>query len=531
MKTRHRSIMTVGLACAALAAAAAGTGCTSVQKEESRPAAQAAPREEAPRRAGVGAEYRPQVPRGHNVAALAFPTGEIQSSALMIHQVIPAQVRRTVPYTYELHVTNLTHGTLQNVLLTTSSLQNAEVTESQPAANRGSDGSLQWFIGDLGAQKTEVIRVSAKADKVGTSSNCVSVSYNNALCVAAQVVEPGLTIVKSATPEVLVCDPITLRYEVRNPGTGAAESVRVRDQLPAGLTTVEGNRSLVEAEVGTLGAGESRVITVQAKAARTGTFQSPATAVAAGNLTAEAPRAGTVVRQPVLTIECASPEQMFLGREGSFEVTVKNTGDGDSADTVVAMPVPANARFVRASAGGEVAAGRITWRVGRLRPNEARSVSASFASDAAAVIRYTATAEGVCAALVSTACQTAFVGIPALLLDGTDEPDPVQVGETVTYILHVTNQGTAPLTNVRLVCTMDELTLMEYVTSTGPTAAAVSARTVRFEPIARLEPKERRTYRIVVRAKGDGQVQFRGEASSNEITRPLVKVETTNFYR
>ena len=46
-----------------------------------------------------------------------------------------------------------------------------------------------------------------------------------------------------------------------------------------------------------------------------------------------------------------------------------------------------------------------------------------------------------------------------------------------------------------------------------------------------MAPGARQTYTIVIRAKAAGQVQFRADAKSNEITRPLVKIETTNFYR
>ena len=61
--------------------------------------------------------------------------------------------------------------------------------------------------------------------------------------------------------------------------------------------------------------------------------------------------------------------------------------------------------------------------------------------------------------------------------------------------------------------------------------ATVTGKTISFPAIAVLAPGAKQTYTITIRAKAAGQVQFRGDAKSNEITRPLVKIETTNFYR
>jgi hypothetical protein len=77
---------------------------------------------------------------------------------------------------------------------------------------------------------------------------------------------------------------------------------------------------------------------------------------------------------------------------------------------------------------------------------------------------------------------------------------------------------------------MDEGDTMEYVSSTGG-AATVTGKSISFPAIATLAPGAKQTYTVVIRAKAAGQVQFRADAKSTEITRPLVKIETTNFYQ
>ena len=84
---------------------------------------------------------------------------------------------------------------------------------------------------------------------------------------------------------------------------------------------------------------------------------------------------------------------------------------------------------------------------------------------------------------------------------------------------------------LRRVGTMDEGGTMQFVSAGGAGTGTAQGRTISFPAIARLEPKASATYSIVVKAVKEGQVSFRAEATSNEITVPLLKSETTNFYR
>jgi uncharacterized repeat protein (TIGR01451 family) len=487
------------------------------------PAAAPAP---APAPRGDCSGYRPNAGPGMNVTTMAFPTGDVRSSAVLVNQVMPAKVRANTPYDFEIHVTNLTGATLQNVLVDGQSFDNLSVNSSDPAATKGGAGA-QWVLGNMGPCETRVIKVKGTASKTGNSGNCVTVSYNNVLCSRTEVVEPALSLTKSATPEAIICDCVTLKYVVKNTGTGVAENVVIKDTLPAGLT-VEG-KSTIEHAVGNLAAGESKEYSVCAKAAKPGSYSSPATATAAG-LNASAPQTTSVVKQPALAIECKAGKQIFIGRDATFEFTVKNTGDAPAANTTVTAALPAGATFVRATEGGASNAANVSWNIGTLAPNASKTIAVTVKPASMTAVNLSANATAVCAAPVSTTCATDVVGIPALLLDGTDDPDPIEVGGNVVYTLSVTNQGSAPLTNVQLVCDWEPET-MQYVSSEGTTQGTVSGKTVTFAPIQTLAPKERRTYKITVKALKAGQVQFKGEAKSAEITRPLVKVETTNFYQ
>lgn len=492
-----------------------------------QPVAEPAP---APRPVVRGAcdSYFPAVGSDMSVVGLAFPTGDTASSALVVHQVLPREVRRGADFNYEYHVTNITQGTLQNVVVQLESQENLTVSSSSPAAQSGG-GFNTWALGDLGACETRVITVTARAQNVGVAANCVSATYNNTLCATLNVVDPALAVTKMATPAALLCDTVELKYEVCNTGSGIATGVVIRDTLPAGLTTTDGATS-VELPVGTLAAGECATRTVYAKAQQTGEFASPASAMADGGLTANSERPSTVITQPVLEIACEAGPTQIVGRNAVYTFNVRNTGSGEAANTVVNVAYPAYAQFVSGSApGGSVGAGSASFNLGTLPPNGTASVTVTLGSSQAGNLNVSATASADCADAKTTECVTNFRGVPAILLECVDDPDPVVVGDTTTYTISVTNQGFAPDTNVRVVCTLPEG--LEFVSGSGSTAVTANGNQITFGVEATLEPKEKVEWKILVRATGEGDVRFAVSLTSKEFPRSIDETESTNLYR
>jgi len=468
----------------------------------------------------------PQTPAGYNASGLAFPTGDAATSAIMLHQMMPAQVRANSEFDFMYQVCNLTAGTLQNVVVTADSIENITLVSSDPSFQRSS-GGVVFSLGDLGPNETRIINVRGRAGSTGMGSGCISVSYNNVLCQTVQFVEPQLELVKSISPQpqVLRCDPITITYRVTNPGTGAAENVRVRDTLPNCMRLAAGGQN-VDVEVGTLAAGESREISVQVEAVSTGTCSSQAIATAAGDLRVESGRPEITIVEPVLAVNIECPGRTFLA---------ENTGDGPAANSVLTVQLPAGAEFVSASQGGQFSGGNVVWNLGTLASGQRVSGEVVVRAGSAQTLTARASLSGNCAATVNDQCQTNIEGILVMLLDGFDDPDPIELGQTTTYTLTVTNQGSADLTNIRFKGMMNEGDTMELVSATGstpdgPATGQARGLDITFPAVSRLAPGATATYRITVRALRAGQVSFRAEAVSDEITRPLIKVETTNFF-
>lgn len=486
------------------------------KKEAARPAPKA-----------VCGSYSPSAGRDMNVSELALPTGSRGTSALLVHKVVPVEVDKGKPFTYQYHVTNLQNCNLQGVELLASDFQNLNVVKSDPAAETAPDG-YRWRIGDLDACQTKVINVQATSSNVGSASACLSAVYSNRLCAMTRVVEPGLKLALTATPEHLLCDAADMVLTVSNPGSGFARNVKVMNELPEGLVTTDGKRKL-EADAGDLAPGQSKQLPFKVKASKIGDYMNQAVARADGGLTAQSNSTGTIFRLPTLRIACSAPEERYLGRTADFCFDVKNTGNAVSSETVLMASIPAGAEVTEVGARGAKQDTGITWQLGALKPNETQQLCFKARATTATVMRTNGRVAGRCADPVEDQCETRVVGIPAILLEVVDVEDPVEVGSITTYVITVTNQGTAPDTNVRVgVMIPDEA---EHVSSGGATASRVEGQKVTFAPAPRLDPKQRAEWKVNVKAKMPGSIRLAVEMTSDQFTSPIRETEATNLYK
>lgn len=491
----------------------------------SEPAPQ--PVREEPRRMGPCSSYTPAAGPGTTVSSMAFPTGSMSTSAVALHQVMPREVRLGKDYGYELHVTNLTEGTLQNVIVTLENTANQTVISSVPTSNKGANNTTQWVIGDLSGCKTQVIKITARADKGGSSSNCLSVTYNNSMCAATNVVEPALAVTKSAPAEALLCDVITLKFEVKNTGTSTLDNVRLKDNLPAGLTTTDGKTAL-DIPLGSMAPGQAKQVSVTAKASKTGSYENTATAGADGDINANSNKTVTVVKQPTLAIEAKCGGNILIGRNTTCTFTVRNTGNAVSASTVVSGNLPAGTTFVSADNGGTMGGGKVNWNVGNLNPGDSKTVTMTVKSGNAGEIKCEASATGACATAVNASCVSSVQGSPDLGTLLTDGDGVVNTGDLHIYTYEVENQGQVDLTNTKVLVTLPEG--MEFVSSNAPKAPQIDGRKLTFSGVSGvLKPGEKRMFTLTVKCSQAGEKLVISETTCDQLKTPVRDDELTNF--
>jgi uncharacterized repeat protein (TIGR01451 family) len=440
----------------------------------------------------------------------------------------PASMLAGEQFAYRIDVSNPSEVPANDVMVTDVLPNGIAYVSSSPSAQvRGQ--TLTWNLGSIsgGAQKTITIQVRATA--TGTFENCAEVEaamdLSSRCCATTTVTSPELALDKTCTTTALLCDPIEYVLTVRNTGDGPATNVKVVDQLPDGIVTTDGQRS-VTTNVGTLNAGQSREIRFMAKADRPGTFENTATASADGDLMATA-SCTTQVTRPVLEVDKSGPAMRYVGRNATFEITVTNTGDAPARGTVLTDPVPVGTTFVSANNNGQFADGTVTWNLGTIEPGASRNVALTVKCSQRGAFRNTATAKAYCTE-ASDSAPLSVEGVAAILLEVIDVDDPIEVGANETYVITVTNQGSAEDTNIVITCTLPAE--MEYVSSDGPTRATLTGNVLRFAPVASLAPKAKLVYRVITKGIAEGDLRFRTVLDSDVISPAVEETESTHVY-
>ena len=460
-------------------------------------------------------------------ASLAFPTGDPATSAVLLEKHAPEEVVAGQPFSYEMNVTNLTDLTLENVVVTDALAENFVMESSTPQPASFGSGAGTWTIGSLQPHETFAITVNGRSDQPGFVSSCSEVQYNTSMCLTTQVVQPALQLALDGTRQATTCDPIELVYTVSNTGSGTARDVRVQGDFPTGITGEGGARRFSET-VGDLASGESREIAVAVEASNAGSFDHVGRAVASGGLSADAAPLTTVVGQPVLSITHTGPERLFVGGKTNYEIVVTNTGDAPALGTVLVDRLGQAMSFLSATAEGRHKNGDVRWELGDILPGEAKTVRVLASADEIGSARHVAATEADCAQPVRAEVNTELAGIPAILLEVVDLEDPVLVGGNETYVITVTNQGSAAGTNIRIGCELP--TGMSYVSSEGVTPATATGASVALGALRSLAPGEETSWRITVRAEEAGDKRFKVTMNSDQLTTPVEETEATYLY-
>ena len=230
--------------------------------------------------------------------------------------------------------------------------------------------------------------------------------------------------------------------------------------------------------------------------------------------------------QPIVDIVKSCPELRYLGRNVTFEIVVTNRGDGLAQNVVVRDTVSGGVEFLEADNGGVREGKDIVWHLGTLNAGQARTLKTTMRCDQIGKVSNAATV-AYCAE-AATACAFEVKGIPAILLECVDDPDPTEIGGELTYTVSVLNQGSAIGTNIAIHCTLPPEE--EYVSSTGPTAAKVEGKSVSFAPIPTLAAKATAVFKLRVKGLAAGDVRFKVEMNSDQLTRPVMETESTHLY-
>ncbi len=426
---------------------------------------------------------------------------------------MPAEASLGGEFMAELNLT--AQACAANVVVRDTVPDGASYVRSEPAATV--DGKqLTWRIGDLEAGEARNIKLWLKAEKEGKIVNCASVSADPRTCAATFVGKATIAIEKSGPETAIINSDVAYNVVVKNTGTAVARDVVVTDAVPEGMSGQP-----VTVNVGDLAPGQSKPITVTYKATKRGKVCNTAVANSsnAGKVSDDA---CTTILVPGLKVEKSGTKEQILGRNADYEIVVSNTGDTTLTDVLVTDTAPAGTSIVSTS-GGSVSGNKATWTV-TLKPGEKKNLSVKLTSTTAGNHCNTVTASAGGMKDSAEAC-TLWKGIAAVLLEAVDNPDPIQVGETTTYTIKVTNQGFADIHGVKIAASFDD-----EVQPVSSPQGTVSGQSVSFPSVASVAPKQAVTYTVVVKGVKAGDSRNRIILTCDELTKSVEETESTTVY-
>ncbi len=462
---------------------------------------------------------------GTRVVSMTYPWPEC--GVIRLDKTVPKEAELNRTFDYFIIITNLTETMLTDIVVNEELSDNFKFTRANPAARKDLN-KLVWEIKSLGPKASKRITISGVATNADPLEHCTTVETPIIpACAAIRIVQPRLELMRAMPAEVLLCEPIPVVFVVTNSGTGFAKDVTIVDTLPAGLRTIDGKSKLV-LDVGTLPEGQSRQFSAELRASKTGKYVSKAVARSITGLTAESAESTTIVSLPVLTIDNKGPRQAYLGRIVTYEITVANRSDVPAKNTVIEDSIPEGVTSIEASEGAKLSGSKLIWELGTLAPGTYKNVRVSYMPTQAGTLTNNAIATAYCSEAVTAFVKTLVTGISAVSLEVVDIVDPVRIGTRTTYVISVTNQGSAAATNVRIACILENN--VQYVSSAGATAGSIEGQIVKFFPLSSLEPKAKAAWRVVVAAVEPGDVRFKVVLNVDQLTRPVEETESTHLY-
>ncbi len=468
----------------------------------------------------------PRPSSGWTKSSIAYPTGKVSTSSLLIEKMCPATVRLGKPYECTIKVTNLTDLSLSDVQVHEALPGGFQLAGAEPNFTNRSGNKATWNLGTMEPNQTTIIKIKGQANSKSDLLCCTSADYSNpALCLNTDVVQPALALECSAPAQVTACERIPLEYVVKNTGDSTLTDVTVKGALPNGVVSSSGG-STVDLRVGTLAPGEAKRVVAYGQAKDVGSYTFKGDAMSSDVAATCGAKTTRVVKPGLNVTTSIDRSQVYIGRPLTCTVNVKNTSNTDATGTSLMAKV-SSASVQSASDGGRVSGNSAAWNIGTLKAGESKSYSVKAATSAAGQAVCEATANASCASAVSSQAKASVTGIPALLLEVVDVSDPVEVGASETYIITVTNQGTATARNIKVKTVLEG---MKYVSDAGPTRGSVSGNTITFAPLATLAPKQRAEWSIKTIGQKAGDLRTRVSLESDDLERSVDETESTHVY-
>lgn len=448
---------------------------------------------------------------------------------LSVETLGPRRISVGKESTYEVSLTNSGEVAAEDLIVFVTLPEWAEVVGADVSTGDAQEkagqpvGTVHWAIGHLDAKGRE--RLTLKIIPRQNRPFDLAVRWESKPVgsqAMIEVQEPKLVLQLEGPREVLYGKKEVYRLKLANSGNGAAENVAIMLMPIGGGENVPATHRL-----GSLAAGEEKVLDVELTARQAGNLTIQLDARADGGIHAELAEK-VIVRRAGLKIDVEGPKMQFIGTAATYTIRVRNSGTAPARNIALSAVLPAGTKYLSGidDARLDVPAGKLDWTVPTINPD----VEQTF------TLKCTLAAAGVCRVQVNATADddlsstggaiTRVESVANLSMEVKDPEGPVPVGDDATYEVRVRNRGTREAEGIEI--------FGYFSRGIEPTAAEggpsrLGPGQVVFQPIASLAPGAEVILKVHAKADAAGNHVFRVEAHCKPLGARLVR-EATNLY-
>jgi uncharacterized repeat protein (TIGR01451 family) len=486
----------------------------------------------------------PAAPPGSAAPASAGVLPNQVNQGVTVHAICPETVVYNAEFRYELVVKNTGNVAVQNVRVEDEIPASARYIGSDPPGELNGD-RLVWVLGSIDGNAEKRISVRMRPHEEGELRSRAAVTFVAAVDARTRVTRPRVALTANCQEVCRVGEDAVFQVKVTNSGTGPAQNMVLRAEMSDGLYFSQGPK--LETKLANLPAGETKTLTLPLGAVKSGLQACSFTVTAEGSADATA-RASVNVVEPLLQLTQTGPAKCLVRAEPTYEITLSNPGTAATDAITLHAVLPDGFDFVQASdAGAFNATNRaVSWKLPGLPAGGTKAVAVKVRAAAAGdvVLRtmaVTGSDAGVTPAggagakaagrVLEAKAETAVKaeGVAAVRFDVKGLENPVEVGKDAVYEIRITNQGTGACSNVQVMAAMAENTT--FSGANGPTTVKAQGQTLVFDPIPTLAVKGEMVYTVRVRGNAAGDQRFRVQLTCDQVRTPVVKEESTSFYK
>lgn len=452
----------------------------------------------------------------------------VSSPTVTVETIGPKSIVLGKPTTYRLVAKNNGQADARKISVALVLPENVELTGAQASVGNAEMGSSQspliWQIPVLPGRSEAELELQVTTHTSRHFELGANVIYSEMLSSASiAVLEPKLSLAIEGPRDMRYGETSLFKLVATNTGTGPAEQVSITI-----MPIKEGQQPTTIDAIGTIAAGQNKVIELELTAKQAGTLRIDAQTTANGDLKADAGHQ-VMVRRAKLELAASGPSIRYAATEAVFQLSLRNSGDAEARNVEIEAQLPEGARFVKASEGGRLdeANRRIVWQLNQLEMGAELDLQATCVLEAEGENQLIAKVISEGESELSHRVTTRVESVADLKLHVSDPKGPIPVGEEVTYEFKLVNRGTKAAQGVRL--------SVRFAESMQPTSIVggqgeIDTHHVRLEAIPQIGPGEERVVQVKAKAGQQGNHVFRTEVVCEDNDIKLAAEQTTRFY-